>query len=136
MSPRLLWFFIGAGAATWWHHHHHQNSTFSGCHRRGIDYGVGARTHNDTQGSAGDAQTHQQQEWAEERARIREVSRQVGDTVTEISEATLDTLLASVQVMKDRLAQRRLERERFEAEQRRIQMEESQRRSPSPTRYV
>ncbi|KAK7051216.1 hypothetical protein VNI00_004716 [Paramarasmius palmivorus] len=132
MSPRLFWFFIGAGAATWWHKHH-QYSVFSECHRRRTDYHIGTGASNDTSQAAGQASSHQ--DWAEERARIREVSRQVGDTVTEISEATLDTLLASVQAMKDRLAQNRLERERFEVEQRR-QMEEAQRRSPSPTRYV
>ncbi|KAG7091546.1 hypothetical protein E1B28_010575 [Marasmius oreades] len=113
MSPRFFWFLLGAGAATWWSRHH-QGHCDGFNHRRRLESSPAPTAQPSIGANAGADQ------WEVDRARFREVSRQVGDTVTDMSEASLEMLLTTVQAMKEKLAQHRMERERSEAERRRF----------------
>ncbi|KAF9257925.1 hypothetical protein L218DRAFT_1080691 [Marasmius fiardii PR-910] len=119
MSPGFFWFILGAGTATWWsHHRQHCDGPYR---RRRLPEAGPTQSQAPVTTYAGTAQ------WEADRARFMEVSRQVGDTVTDMSEASLDMLLTTVQAMKERLAQHRMERERAEAERR--QLYDTQRKS-------
>ncbi|KAL0567768.1 hypothetical protein V5O48_014227 [Marasmius crinis-equi] len=105
MSPRIFWFILGAGAATWWSKHHQMHCTNgNGFYRHHI------ASHSQPSGIANP-------QWEADRERMRDVTRQVGNTVTDMSEASLDMLLTTVQSLKKKLAQHRLERERMQAQQ-------------------
>ncbi|KAK1228854.1 hypothetical protein PQX77_008096 [Marasmius sp. AFHP31] len=129
MCPRLFWFVVGAGAATWWSKHHQQRwhrDGGSGFYSRHIEASGTAGANPSLNATSGT------QQWDADRARLQEVGRQVGDTVTDLSEASLDMLLTTVQSMKEKLAQHRMDRERFEAEQRqRFEAQRSGIASPS-----
>ncbi|KZT65618.1 hypothetical protein DAEQUDRAFT_759225 [Daedalea quercina L-15889] len=49
--------------------------------------------------------------WEEERHRVQQLSKQATDTISELSEATLDSVLTTVQTLKVKLAEARKERE-------------------------
>ncbi|KAL0566315.1 hypothetical protein V5O48_015699 [Marasmius crinis-equi] len=107
MSPRIFWFILGAGAATWWSKHHQMHYTNS----RGFYH-----HHIEAPPSQPSGVANPQRE--ADRERMRDVTRQAGNTVTDMSEASLDMLLTTVESLKEKLAQHRLERERMQAEQR------------------
>jgi len=62
-------------------------------------------------------QTAVPHQWEEERVRMRVLSRQVADSMTELSDATLDALMSTAGSLKAKLAEYREQREH---EQRRV----------------
>lgn len=138
MTFRLFWFIVGAGTATWWMKHHEvpqpqyqvtypdsqkrdksrecaanqPSVTLTECQRWGWGHRWG---HNKTQA-----------EWDEDRAKMVALSRQATDTMGEVSEAALDTLLTTVTALKSKLAEVRAQREQ---EQKR--MEEQRKQQPA-----
>ncbi|KAF9063324.1 hypothetical protein BDP27DRAFT_1335335 [Rhodocollybia butyracea] len=155
----LLWFFVGAGAATMYAKRHSQEGSHWGMNHRCHSHNspgpsqplpsspsdnstapkeqpyftpwnkptapLSTQDNSIPQGSSSDP-------WASEKERIKEIGTQVGVNVLEFSESTLDTLLSSIESMKARVVQQRLEREKQEAEQRRVVEE----RKLNPPRYV
>ncbi|KAJ7133864.1 hypothetical protein C8R43DRAFT_1133106 [Mycena crocata] len=96
MSPRFLWFFLGAGVGTWWATHKNmrvdchvqrtlasspvpQNSSESQLVQE-------LRTRPMTQFDRGDV-------WGQERERVKHFGQSAEDTVAELSEVTLNTIL-------------------------------------------
>ncbi|KIY43765.1 hypothetical protein FISHEDRAFT_77702 [Fistulina hepatica ATCC 64428] len=53
----------------------------------------------------------QERRWQEERERMAAMARQAGDAMAEMSEATLDQVLATVESLKAKLAEHRAQRE-------------------------
>ncbi|KAF7364985.1 hypothetical protein MVEN_00369400 [Mycena venus] len=67
-------------------------------------------------------QAHYNRDWEQERARVRQFSRSAEDTVAELSEATLNTILQATEALKAKMAEHRALREeerRMEEERRR-----------------
>ncbi|KAL0955870.1 hypothetical protein HGRIS_002069 [Hohenbuehelia grisea] len=54
---------------------------------------------------------HQDQRWDQEKAKMWDLGRQAGDTMTELSEATLDSVISTVEALKAKLAEHRARRE-------------------------
>jgi len=52
------------------------------------------------------------QQWEEEKEKMWAMGRQAGDTASELSEATLEHVLSTVETLKAKLAEHRAERER------------------------
>jgi hypothetical protein len=119
---RFIWLIIGAGAATWWTKHkssrhgstRNQSPPLSQSHpynnsaaKGDVQYPQGAP---ETSSVTGDQQ-QTQFGWEMENDRIRDISKQAGDTVTELSMATLETLLTTVDTLKAKLAENRARRE-------------------------
>ncbi|KAF5380800.1 hypothetical protein D9757_007122 [Collybiopsis confluens] len=154
----FLWFFLGAGAATWYSKHHDRQW---GSHQWGHRWNDRCDNHgpasqaapsdappqtpvnvNSSASSpssssapfqgAGSTAAPASDPWATEKERMREIGAQVGVNVLEFSESTLDTLLSSIQNMKAKVVQQRFEREKLEAEQKRLAEEQRM----NPPRYV
>ncbi|KAJ7767529.1 hypothetical protein DFH07DRAFT_808812 [Mycena maculata] len=128
MSPRFLWFFLGAGLGAWWATNKKMNID---CHVHRML--PPAPTGPGEQMAPNSSQLPAQpmgynRDWEQERARVREFSQTAGDTVAELSEATLNTILQATEALKAKMAEHRAIRE----EERRI--EEERRRNPP--RYV
>ncbi|KAF5346568.1 hypothetical protein D9758_013453 [Tetrapyrgos nigripes] len=68
----------------------------------------------------------------EERKKIMDLGQHIGNTVSELSEATLDTLMSSAAALKAKLTEQRLQRERLEQERK----QEEEYRRMNPPRYV
>ncbi|THV01130.1 hypothetical protein K435DRAFT_963674 [Dendrothele bispora CBS 962.96] len=67
-----------------------------------------------------------------ERERIMDMSRNIGNTVSELSESALDTLMDSAAALKAKLAEQRRQREQLELERK----QEEEHRRMNPPRYV
>ncbi|KAG6909033.1 hypothetical protein DXG01_002307 [Tephrocybe rancida] len=65
---------------------------------------------------------------SDEQKRLAEMSASAGDKLVELSEATLDTVLTTVEVLKAKLAEHRAERDK--------QQEEERRQKANPPRLV
>ncbi|KAG6845499.1 hypothetical protein H0H87_008396 [Tephrocybe sp. NHM501043] len=65
---------------------------------------------------------------SDEQKRLAEMSASASDKLAELSEATLDTVLTTVEVLKAKLAEHRAEREK--------ELEEERRRKENPPRLV
>ncbi|KAJ7367179.1 hypothetical protein DFH08DRAFT_836739 [Mycena albidolilacea] len=134
MAPGpFLWLLVGVGLGSWWS----SNKRFNvDCqfHRSALPP---IPNHPEPQQKAqpepvpaGNYQpstywnnTPYNHDWEQERARVRQFSRTAEDTVTELSEATLNTILQATEALKAKMAEHRALRE----EERRL--EEAQRRS-------
>ncbi|KIK10926.1 hypothetical protein PISMIDRAFT_690694 [Pisolithus microcarpus 441] len=133
-ASRILWFVIGAGVATWWHHSramrdHH--SSYWPClmqqHRRaalqdqpssaGSEVGPyqerdarwGWRPHSPP--PSGAMAGWNQQEWEENKERLRSMQKRVGEAMVDMSESTLESIVSTAETLKARLAERRARRE-------------------------
>ncbi|EIM86869.1 uncharacterized protein STEHIDRAFT_111279 [Stereum hirsutum FP-91666 SS1] len=51
------------------------------------------------------------QRWVDDREKVKEIARQASETMSELSEATLDSMLAGLQSLKNRMAERRATQE-------------------------
>jgi len=58
----------------------------------------------------------QQRDWEQDRERLRHLQKRAGETVADLSESTLDSIVAGAESLKAKLAELRAERERLEAE--------------------
>jgi len=115
---RFLWFCIGAAASAYWMSRDRHRLWLDRCNRAPIqspsvppssEAGPSYNPQYDTR--AGSAP------W-DEGERMLAFSRQAGDKVTELSEATLDSLLSTVEALKAKLAEHRAEREKQMGEER------------------
>ncbi|KAI6044327.1 hypothetical protein EDC04DRAFT_427700 [Pisolithus marmoratus] len=132
-ASRILWFLIGAGVATWWHHsrtmrdHHSQ---YWPCvmqqHRRGAlqdqPTGTGSEPNpyqeRDTRwgwrpspSPSGVTAGWNQQEWEENKERLRNIQKRVSEAMVDTSESTLESIVSTAEALKARLAERRARRE-------------------------
>jgi len=126
---RLIWFFVGAATATWWIKHKegwHGGSRH--CIRAPIQPPVLSSSSNpDSWSTSGVAKAINgippaelsNNDWNEEKQRVAELSQSAGDKLAELSEATLDTVLTTVEVLKAKLAEHRAERDKQLEEERR-----------------
>ncbi|KAI5987056.1 hypothetical protein EDD15DRAFT_2520782 [Pisolithus albus] len=131
---RILWFLIGAGAATWWHHspamrdHHSpywpslmQQQRRAALQDQPPSTGVGsepgpyqerdARWRPHGPPSSGAMAGWNQQEWEENKERLRNMQKRVGEAMVDMSESTLDSIVSTAETLKARLAERRARRE-------------------------
>ncbi|KAJ7069755.1 hypothetical protein C8F01DRAFT_1113836 [Mycena amicta] len=114
MSPRLLWVFLaGAGVGAWWA----TNKKSNGDCRLQRTVGLDSRQVVSAPQYSSPAPTNASHipspnyDWEMERARIREFSQTAGDTVAELSEATLSTILQATEALKAKMAEHRALRE-------------------------
>ncbi|KAI6110994.1 hypothetical protein EDD16DRAFT_1596658 [Pisolithus croceorrhizus] len=132
-ASRFLWFFIGAGVATWWHHSratrdHH--SPYWPClmqqHRRSAlqdqPHSTGSEPSPHQERDArwewrpipppsGTMSGWNQQEWEENRGRLRNMQKRVSEAMVDMSESTLESIVSTAEALKARLAQNRARRE-------------------------
>ncbi|KAF8449037.1 hypothetical protein L210DRAFT_3523755 [Boletus edulis BED1] len=118
---RIFWFFIGAGVATWWHH-----SSIMRDHRaQYFPCVMHRREAAPWKPSWGPDRTpagwHQQRDWEQDKERLRHIQKRAGETVIDLSESTLDSIVTSAESLKAKLAELRAERERLEAEKKVVQ---------------
>ncbi|KAG5651070.1 hypothetical protein H0H81_009983 [Sphagnurus paluster] len=73
-------------------------------------------------------------DWSEEKRRVEEIKDSAGDKLAELSEATLDTVLTTVEVLKAKLAEHRAERDRQLEQERQRNLENA--KSERPPRIV
>ncbi|KAJ7451560.1 hypothetical protein FB451DRAFT_701475 [Mycena latifolia] len=135
MSPRFLWFFLGAGVGAWWATNKKINVDCQVHRTLGppMSSGPVAQTNNTSEPMMAQTYSHTHQmtfnrDWEQERERVRQFSQTAGDTVAELSEATLNTILQATQALKAKMAEHRA----LQEEERRL--EEERRRNPP--RYV
>ncbi|KAK0436832.1 uncharacterized protein EV420DRAFT_234540 [Desarmillaria tabescens] len=64
----------------------------------------------EAQAYATETQTYTEPPSSPDKERIRELSRQAGDAMSELSEATLDSLMSTILAAKNKLADRRIQR--------------------------
>ncbi|KAK0457690.1 uncharacterized protein EV420DRAFT_473502 [Desarmillaria tabescens] len=156
---RLLWFVLGAGAATLFMKHREAarvNGKFywGHCQRHSVNYGpvppqsriaqwreetenwkptpppavpVGNSVYEGNYSSG-----WREQEWDAEKEKMKAFGKQAQDAMTDMSEATLDSLLATVTALKQKLAQHRAQRE----QQEKLLEEEIEQHKKHPPRFV
>ncbi|KAF8194951.1 hypothetical protein BJ912DRAFT_1040521 [Pholiota molesta] len=134
---RLLWFLLGAGTTAvamksqaMAQYHGHGRHGWGSCRRVGVE-GMGA---NPASASAPPAsasapsaaaqrgpcplkayegwEKQQDERIAAEKAHMAKVSRQAVDTMVELTEATLESVLTTAEALKAKLAEHRVEREK------------------------
>ncbi|KAG5647831.1 hypothetical protein DXG03_007755 [Asterophora parasitica] len=138
---RLVWFALGAFAATWWIKHKEERRAWtSHCIRAPVQPPVLTSSNADADpwsargvtnainGIPQEVSQHMN-DWSDERQRMAEISASAGDKLAELSEATLDTVLTTVEVLKAKLAEHRAERDKQLEEER-------QRKNQNPPRLV
>ncbi|KAF8141624.1 hypothetical protein EV363DRAFT_1308604 [Boletus edulis] len=126
---RIFWFFIGAGVATWWHHssimRDHRAQYFPCVMHRRIPSDPPPQEAAPWKPSWGPDRTpagwHQQRDWEQDKERLRHIQKRAGETVIDLSESTLDSIVTSAESLKAKLAELRAERERLEAEKKVVQ---------------
>ncbi|KAF8143900.1 hypothetical protein K438DRAFT_1875131 [Mycena galopus ATCC 62051] len=144
MSPPFLWLLIGAGVGSWWTAHKRFNRDNADCyqafygHHRSLQGSPSAVPNpnslsqkaplNSSEPGTADYPTAYNRDWEQERARVRQFSRSAEDTVVELSEVTLNTILQATEALKAKMGEHRALRE----EGRRLEEE----RSRNPPRYV
>ncbi|KAK7048566.1 hypothetical protein R3P38DRAFT_3174815 [Favolaschia claudopus] len=128
---RFIWFVIGAGIGSWWTAHKSSRFDVDCRFQRSLpapapSAPAGSSDQkaplNNSEPPAYPAPYNR--DWDQERARIRQFSRNAEDTVTELSEATLNTILQATEALKAKMAEHRALRE-----QERL-LEEDRRRNP------
>jgi len=72
------------------------------------------------------------QQWEEEKEKMWAMGRQAGDTASELSEATLEHVLSTVETLKAKLAEHRAERE----QQRKLFEQQMEEQKKEPRHYV
>ncbi|KAG6869231.1 hypothetical protein C0993_009095 [Termitomyces sp. T159_Od127] len=126
---RILWFTFGAVAASLWARHG-QRMEWHGTHHRINCVGSPEQPVLSTQTGPVDPWSIHGVSRAvngvapermndDDKKRLAELSTAAGDKLVELSEATLDTVLNTVEVLKAKLAEHRVEREKQQEEERR-----------------
>jgi len=73
-------------------------------------------------------ESHRDRQWEEEKQKMQAIGRQAEDVMAKLSEATLDSVMSSMEALKVKLAEHRAQRE---AAQRQLEKElEEQRKNP------
>ncbi|KAJ7733247.1 hypothetical protein DFH07DRAFT_845864 [Mycena maculata] len=73
-------------------------------------------------------ESHRDRQWEEEKLKLQAIGKQAEDVMTKLSEATLDTVMSTMEALKLKLAEHRAQRE---AAQRQLEEQlEEQRRNP------
>ncbi|KNZ74563.1 hypothetical protein J132_06517 [Termitomyces sp. J132] len=129
---RILWFAFGAIAASLWTRHQGRVEwhSHSNCVRppvlstqaEPVDPWSAHGVSRAVNGIAPETMS------SDDKRRLAELGTSAGDKLVELSEATLDTVLTTVEVLKAKLAEHRAEREK--------QQEEERRRKESPPRIL
>ncbi|KAL0951906.1 hypothetical protein HGRIS_008561 [Hohenbuehelia grisea] len=70
---------------------------------------------------------HQDQRWEQEKEKMRDLGQQAGDMMTELSEATLDSVISTVEIFKAKLLENRARREE---QQKQIEKREAEKAKP------
>ncbi|KAF8920585.1 hypothetical protein CPB85DRAFT_494705 [Mucidula mucida] len=112
---RLLWFFIGAGTAAFWIKHKQAADTHGKFYWKHCQRPPVRETTTESKLAAWRRQCegpHADEEWEMEKEKIAAIGRQAQDAMTDISEATLDSLLNTCASLKHKLIQHREQRER------------------------
>ncbi|KAG6336048.1 hypothetical protein ID866_3047 [Astraeus odoratus] len=113
---RLLWFVIGAGVATWWHHSramHEYRAQYWPClahQQRRAALPDQAPTTDPIRGegrwvwkanpSSDGTMGWNQQEWEENKERLKNMQKRVGEAMADMSESTLDSIVSAAEVLK------------------------------------
>ncbi|KAJ7634121.1 hypothetical protein DFH06DRAFT_678938 [Mycena polygramma] len=146
---RTVWFLIGAASATFWSHHkeaHRQTHEryFGHCFRPPVPAhrpadpqpeewrprDIPSAINNIPPSSLpwGYPESHRDRQWEEEKQKIQAMGRQAEDVMAKLSEATLDSIMSSMEALKVKLAEHRAQRE---AAQQQLEKElEEQRKNP------
>ncbi|KAJ7180541.1 hypothetical protein C8R46DRAFT_1069797 [Mycena filopes] len=155
---RTVWFLIGAATATWWIHHkeaHRQTHEryFGHCFRPPVPpiqprqpdsppvmtaepprwprpQDVPSTINNMPPAPLpwGYPESHRDRQWEEEKLKLQAIGRQADEVMTKLSEATLETVMTTMEALKLKLAEHRAQRE--EAQRQLEQQLEEQRRNP------
>lgn len=125
---RFIWFSIGSLATLAWMHHHRTKDACRPSAQIGYDDRFRGRGQWEREASPRrfDEQ-QQQQQWGppppvaeasgrssvdrEQLDRLREMSRNAEETISGMSEATIDSMMGGLQRLKDRLAERRAQQQ-------------------------
>ncbi|KDQ15444.1 hypothetical protein BOTBODRAFT_31775 [Botryobasidium botryosum FD-172 SS1] len=111
---RIVWFILGGLATAWWLRAKDmkrearaiEGAAPSGsCHERRWGWGW-----NSSQNEHG--QNRNEAQWEAEREKIRKFGNEAGETIIDVTEASLDSVLSAVDTLKKKLAEQRAERER------------------------
>ncbi|KAH7914848.1 hypothetical protein BJ138DRAFT_1143092 [Hygrophoropsis aurantiaca] len=73
-----------------------------------------------------------QQDWDENKERMKQLQKRAEDVMADMSESTLDSIVSTVETLKGKIAEHRAEREQ---QQKRLE-EELERQKKEPRRYV
>ncbi|KAF9005923.1 hypothetical protein BDQ17DRAFT_1540556 [Cyathus striatus] len=141
---RLIWFLIGAGTAAWFLKYKDANERqFGHCRRPQVqqpqapesqDTWHSAEPHHHRSFPPLAHRNYWSSNWEagptpEEKEKIAVFSSYAADSVTELTETTLDSILNTAQALKQNLVEYRLQREREQKERQR-QLEEQQKNPP------
>ncbi|KAI9464199.1 hypothetical protein HD554DRAFT_2122544 [Boletus coccyginus] len=99
---RVFWFLIGAGVATWWHHRDHRTH-YLPCltHHRPVDAPNQEAPLSKSPWAPDRTPTgYQQRDWEQERERLRHLQKRAGETVVDLSESTLDSIVSGAESLK------------------------------------
>ncbi|KAJ7021622.1 hypothetical protein C8F04DRAFT_1140359 [Mycena alexandri] len=131
MPRAFLWFFLGAGVGTWWLSEKKNGHVAYQCQRRlgPASSQAGTQMINSSEKMQHADAAPYQRDWEPERTRVRQFSRDAGDTFVELSETTLNSILQATEALKVKITEQRALRE----EERRM---EEERRRGIPPRYV
>jgi len=105
---RIIWFIIGGVTTAWW-----LKGKDARCHHRypaHVENGVD--TYNRRLLDNARNQEPNRDMWEDERTKMRELARQANDAMSDMSETALDNILVNVQSFKNKLAEKRIARER------------------------
>jgi len=116
---RILWFVIGAATASLLLKRTDSHSrTFGHCRRLQHqtplpNSSVPDRTLSDDAHFASSAPNscEQQQSWQQEKEHLADISRKVADAMTDLTEATLESVLSAAEALKAKLTEHRANRE-------------------------
>ncbi|KAJ6621360.1 hypothetical protein B0H10DRAFT_2018150 [Mycena sp. CBHHK59/15] len=153
---RLIWFALGAASATLWitrkEAHCHTNERYFGhCFRPPVQ---NIQQRPEPQAGTGDAsqwrprdipsainnippapslpwgypEMHRDRQWEEEKIKLQALGKQAEDVMAQLSESTLDSLMATMEALKAKLAEHRAQRE--EAQRQLEKQLEEQRKNP------
>ncbi|KAG2145115.1 hypothetical protein DEU56DRAFT_788845 [Suillus clintonianus] len=156
---RILWFMLGAGAATFWNcgrQMRENRAHYFPCvmQARRVE-GSGEQPNTPPVSSKSDAPASQehrwnfiyrnqpdrngdgtagwnQREWEEDKERLKEIQKRTEDAMLDMSESTLESIISTVESLKNKLAQHKIQRE----QQQKKYEEELERQKKNPPRFV
>ncbi|KAF5362440.1 hypothetical protein D9756_002417 [Leucocoprinus leucothites] len=149
---RLLWFIVGAGAATWWHKHHEMHKhewTWGHCRRAAIQ-NPPPNTPPSTDGSDANtsdssfslknlprsinnippagwswAERQEAEKYKEQQDHLADLRKQATDAMSDMTEATLESILSGAEALRAKLiASRELRKKQEEQLKREIAEQE------------
>jgi len=154
---RAIWFILGAASASFWmcrqESHRHTNDRYFGhCFRPAV-HPIQPRSPAEPQPDTtqwrprdipaainnipaslpwGYPESHRDRQWEEEKLKLQAIGQQAEDVMAKLSETTLDSVMTTMEALKQKLAEHRAQRELAQQELER-QLEEQRR---NPHRFV